>query len=241
MCGRFTLLRLADFTDMFPWIRQAESILPPRYNIAPTQPVAVVANRDTPHVEMFHWGLVPSWAKDPSIGGRLINARAETLAEKPSFRAALRRRRCLIPASGFYEWRREPDGAARTPMHIRLRAAAAFAFAGLWEIWRDPGGAELLSCTIITTRPNELLRDIHDRMPVILPPERCREWLAPGERPPDALLPLLEPYPGDAMEAFAVSRLVNSPRNESPACIAPATPPADAASGDLKPPTPAPD
>src|SRR2546430_6638776 len=136
MCGRYTLIKLSDFTDMFPWIRPADHEPPARYNIAPTQPIAAVANDGKSKIEFFHWGLIPSWAKDPSIGSRMINARAETLATKPAFRAALKRRRCLIPASGFYEWQKLSDGKTKQPMYIRMKSHKPFAFAGLWEMWR---------------------------------------------------------------------------------------------------------
>jgi putative SOS response-associated peptidase YedK len=221
MCGRYTLIRLADFTDMFPWIRGPEQPIPPRYNIAPTQPVAVVTNDGRPHIDFYNWGLIPPWAKEPSIGNRMINARAETLDSKPAFRLPLRRRRCLIPASGFYEWRKNADGKTKTPMYIRMKGARPFAFAGLWETWHDNTGSEIRSCTIITGSPNELIRPIHDRMAVVLREEDYQRWLDPRELPPQDLLPLLQPYPADAMEAFEVSRTVNSPRNEVPDCIEP--------------------
>ena len=234
MCGRYTLVRLADFTDMFPWIRPAETEPPPRYNIAPTQPVAVVPNTDEPHVDFFHWGFVPYWAKDPSIGNRMINARAETLAQKPVFRNALKRRRCLIPTDGFYEWRRNPDGT-KTPMYIRMKGARPFAFAGLWERWNSPDGSELRSCTIITGKPNALVRDIHDRMPVIIPGELYKRWLDPAEVPAEKLEDLLQPFPAEQMEAFPVSRRVNNPKTDSPDCIASVT---EEAPAEAKEPTP---
>ena len=227
MCGRFTLIRLSDFTDLFPWILPPELRTPPRYNIAPSQPAAVVPNQPQPRVEFYRWGLIPSWAADPAVGNRMINARAESLARKPSFRTALRRRRCLVPADGFFEWRREPGGA-KTPIYVRLRSGRPFAFAGLWDEWHDPDGAPLRTFTIITTDPNDLLRPIHNRMPVILREEDYRAWLAPGEREPPALLELLRPYPAEAMCAQAVSRAVNNPAHDAPDCIepaAPATPP----------------
>lgn len=221
MCGRFSLwLSLTDLVDAFPdFIFPAE--MPPRYNIAPTQDVAVVPNNGQNQVEFFRWGLVPFWAKDPSIGNRMINARAETVAEKPAFRAAYRRRRCLILADGFYEWRTEPGSRVKTPMYVRLASGKPFAFAGLWERWR-PDDTPLLTCTIITTRPNTLLAPIHNRMPVILPPEAHARWLDPAEQRSGALDDLLKPYPAEQMVAYAVSRLVNSPANDVPACIEPA-------------------
>jgi putative SOS response-associated peptidase YedK len=196
--------------------------LPPRYNIAPSQPIAVVANNGQNRLEFLQWGLIPSWAKDPQIGNQMINARAESLAQKPSFRVAYRRRRCLIPADGFFEWRKEDGSRSKTPMYIHMKSGQPFAFAGLWEIWQQNGDTPLLSCTIITTAPNALLETIHNRMPVILRPEDYALWLDPEERTPQQLDGLLVPFAADQMEAYAVSTLVNSPRFDSPACIAPA-------------------
>lgn len=223
MCGRYTLIRLADFTDMFPWIRGPAVEVPARYNIAPSQPVAVVPNDGKSRIDFFNWGLIPSWAKDPSIGNRMINARAETLDAKPAFRNALRRRRCLVPASGFYEWRKNPDGKTKTPMYIRLKGAKPFAFAGLWEVWHSSDGSEIRSCTIITGQPNELITPIHDRMAVILKEQDYARWLTPGELGPEATMPILAPYPADQMEAIEVSRTVHSPKNDIPECIEPIT------------------
>jgi putative SOS response-associated peptidase YedK len=222
MCGRYTLIRLADFTDMFPWIRAPQHEVPARYNVAPTQAVAVVANEEKPRVELFHWGLIPSWAKDPAIGNRMINARLETLAEKPAFRNALKRRRCIIPASGFYEWKKNPDGKTKTPMYIRMKGGEPFAFAGLWETWHDPSGSEVRSCTIITGPPNELVAPIHDRMPAILRAEDYKRWIDPNPHEPAELTSILGPYPAGEMEVFAVSSAVNNPRNDRADCIAPA-------------------
>lgn len=221
MCGRYTLtVDPAQLQEAFPFIEAPEE-LPPRFNIAPTQPVAVIPNTGENRLEFFNWGLIPSWAKDPSIGSRLINARAETLAEKPSFRTAFRRRRCLVLADGFYEWKQEPGSRAKTPMYVRLNSGAPFAFAGLWESWNSPDGSEILSCTIITTRPNPLISGIHNRMPVILPKGGYDRWLDPSERKPDELMDLLQPYPDRELEAYPVSKLVNSPQNDVPECIMP--------------------
>jgi putative SOS response-associated peptidase YedK len=221
MCGRYTLIKLADFINIFPWIQAPDEMPPERYNIAPTQSIAAVTNGGRDKVEYSHWGLIPSWANDPSIGNRMINARAETLAEKPAFRNALKRRRCLVPADGFYEWKKLGDGKTKQPLYIRMRSGQPFAFAGLWEVWHDKSGtgAEIPSCTIITTTPNTLMNAIHDRMPAIVRPEDYRTWLAPGERPADELTKLLKPYPASEMEAFPVSKMVNSPANESAKCI----------------------
>jgi len=191
----------------------------PHFNIAPTQPVAVVPNDGRNKLDFFVWGLIPSWAKDPNIGSRLINARAETLHEKPSFRTAFRRRRCLVLADGFYEWRQAERG--KTPMYIRLASGKPFAFAGLWESWNSPDGSNVLSCTIITTQPNELMATIHNRMPVILPEEAYPIWLESSEADPQRLTGLLKPYPAEQMQAYPVSPLVNSPKNDLPELIRP--------------------
>lgn len=220
MCGRFTLT--ADINALhasFPWV-EIPSELTPRYNIAPGQPIAVIPNNGTNRLDFFLWGLIPSWAKDPSIGNRMINARAESLAEKPSFRAAFRRRRCLILADGFYEWRAEGT-RRKTPMYIRLASGKPFAFAGLWESWTAPDGSTILSCTIITTRPNPLMAAIHNRMPVILAQDSYSAWIDPREAKPRQLIDLLQPYPEAEMVAYPVSPLVNSPQNDLPACIQP--------------------
>jgi putative SOS response-associated peptidase YedK len=221
MCGRFTLtVDPAQLKEAFPWL-EAPPELPPSYNIAPSQPVAVIANNNADQVDFFKWGLVPSWAKDSSIGNRMINARAESLVEKPSFRTAFRRRRCLVLADGFYEWQKDPGGKTKIPMYIRMTAQKPFAFAGLWESWNAPDGSLLLSCAIITTSPNPLVASIHDRMPVILSEDAYSLWLDPEERLPTDLQPLLRPYPEEEMIAFPVSRLVNSPHNNLPDCIQP--------------------
>ena len=221
MCGRYTLINLADFVDIFPWIRGLDGAYPSRFNIAPTQLAPVVANKPSPQIELFKWGLVPSWAKDPAIGNRMINARAETLMEKPSFRTALKRRRCLVPADGFYEWKLNPDGKTKTPMLMRMQSGEAFAFAGLWEQWSAADGSQLLTYTIITTEPNELLKNIHNRMPVILTGDAAKEWLTPGEADPVAMHALLKTHPADLMRADAVSKAVNNPANDSAVCVDP--------------------
>jgi putative SOS response-associated peptidase YedK len=224
MCGRYTLIRLADFTDMFPWIRPPDHAPPARFNIAPTQGVAVVANDGKQQIDFFRWGLIPFWAKDESIGSKMINARAETLVTKPAFRTALKRRRCIIPASGFYEWRKSADGKTRTPMYIRMKDRKPFAFAGLWETWHTSDGSALPTCTIITALPNELVANIHNRMAVILPPEQYQNWLDPKEVDGVEFAKLLQPYPAELMEAFTVSRAVNSPANDNTALIDPSEP-----------------
>jgi putative SOS response-associated peptidase YedK len=217
MCGRFTLRAPASvIAEQFALFE-----LPPftaRFNIAPTQPVLAIRTRSE-HV-WLRWGLIPSWAKDPAVGSRLINARAETAAEKPAFRTALRRRRCLVAADGFYEW--QQAGRAKQPYFIHFRDDRPFAFAGLWEAWEGPDHALLETCTLATTGPSELIRPIHDRMPVILPPNVYTIWLDPAIEDPRRLAPLLVPYPSDAMEAYRVGGFVNSPSHDAPRCIEPA-------------------
>lgn len=206
---------------MFPWLNVPDN-LEPRYNVAPSQPVAVVPNDGENRLDFFVWGLIPSWAKDPKIGYRMINARAETVDQKPSYKAAFRRRRCLVLADGFFEWKRDPGSKSKTPMYIKLKSGDPFGMAGLWEIWHNGDGSEVRSCTIITTESNELLSEIHDRMPVILPEERYQLWLNPDECDPAELKPLLIPYFSDQMMAYPVSRLVNNPANDVAACLEPA-------------------
>ncbi len=226
MCGRFTLASDAETLQQAFFDFDVPMNLSPRYNISPTQDVAVIANTETHsedgHVEFFHWGLVPSWAKEPQIGNRMINARSETLAEKPSFRSAYKRRRCLILSDGYYEWQKISGDRIKQPVYIRLRSQKPFVFAGLWEAWHSKGMDQpLCSCTIITCPSNDLLEEIHHRMPVILPRDAYAEWLAPDERSTDALQPLLIPYPGEEMETYPVSTFVNRPMHDSPQCIAP--------------------
>jgi len=221
MCGRFTLtLDPDELQTAFNLSEPPPAELAPRYNIAPSQAVAVIANGAGRKLELFKWGLIPSWAKDPKIGNRLINARAETLAEKPSFRAALKKRRCLILADGFYEWKKA--GQTKTPMYLRLKESQPFAFAGLWETWKSPDDELIKSCTIITTAPNALVKKIHDRMPVILSPQAYDLWLSPDELPAEKTLPLLKPFAASQMKAVSVSPLVNNPAFDSRECIIPA-------------------
>lgn len=222
MCGRFTLASDPEMLQQVFFDFEVPMNLSPRYNISPTQDVASVPNTPEKQVEFFHWGLIPSWAKDPKIGNRMINARSETLAEKPSFRNAYKRRRCLVLADGYYEWQQIPGNRIKQPVYIRLKSQKPFAVAGLWEVWQSKDMDEpLKSCTIITCPPNALLEEIHHRMPVILPADAYAQWLSPDEQPVDALQPLLTPYPGEEMEAYPVSRFVNRPTNNSPECIAP--------------------
>ncbi len=224
MCGRFTLSSPGEvLAELFELVEMPE--ITPRYNIAPTQPVVAVHASEGAgrHCEMMHWGLIPSWADDPAIGARMINARAETVATKPSFRSAFRQRRCLVVADGFYEWQKLER--RKQPHHIRLRDGRPFAFAGLWENWesgdRASVPASVRSCTIITTEPNELVAPLHNRMPVILHTRDYSVWLASEAKQFDTLGRLLRPYPADEMEASPVSTRVNKPSNDSPECIEP--------------------
>jgi len=220
MCGRFALFALGqEVAEQFGVLIDHD--LEPRYNIAPTQPVAAVrlaANSGEREFTYVHWGLIPSWAKDPKIGSRMINARSETAAEKPSFRAAFKRRRCLIPASGFYEWQKLSD--RKQPTFIHGADGRLLGLAGLWEVWHSSDGSVVESCTILTTQPNELMAPIHNRMPVIIAPEDYSMWLDPDPQPQDALH-LMRPYGSAEMNAYAVSTAVNSPRNDFAACIEP--------------------
>jgi putative SOS response-associated peptidase YedK len=221
MCGRFTLtIDPADMQDAFPEFTFPPQIIP-HFNIAPTQPVLVLPNDATNKADFFVWGLIPSWAKNPTIGSRLINARAETLSEKPSFRSAYKYHRCLIFADGFFEWQSRPGSKAKLPYFIRLKSGKPFTFAGLWEHWQSPDGSEVMSATIITTTPNALMAPIHNRMPVILPGHSYKVWLDPSPRSPTDLNSLLVPYPAEEMEAFPVSPLVNSPANDNPDVLIP--------------------
>jgi len=200
-------------------IEEYPSSITPNYNIAPTQEVAAVVEEDEKRkLERFHWGLIPSWAKDPAIGNKMINARAETVSEKPSFRKAFKVRRCLILADGFYEWQKMDNG--KQPYYIKMQDDSPFAFAGLWEIW-GKNGEEIRSCTIITTDANDLMDEIHHRMPVILQPEDYSMWLDPDFDEEASLTSLLKPYPAAAMEAYPVSRRVNKPSNNEPGAVEP--------------------
>lgn len=219
MCGRFTLTAdLEQLEERFSF-QATQLAFTPHYNIAPSQPVLAVIGTEERRGGFLRWGLIPSWAKDPAMGNRMINARAETVAEKPSFRRALQKRRCLVLADGFYEWKKEAK--TKTLMYIRLHSREPFGFAGLWETWQSPDGEKTHSCTILTTEPNTLMAPIHHRMPVILSREGEALWLDRSIEAPKLLLPLLVSYPAKAMEAYAVSAVVNSPRNDAPGCIAP--------------------
>ena len=221
MCGRYLLTSPVDLLrQVFRFMERPN--LGPRYNIAPTQEVAIVRltrDGERPELIMMRWGLVPYWADDIKIGNRLINARAESVERTPAFREAYQRRRCLVPADGFYEWRKE--GRRRQPFLIRRRDQAPFAFAGLWERWQQPGGQILRSCTIVTCPANPLLAEIHDRMPVILAPDDHARWLDPAAGEGRAVL---RPCPADWLETIPVSPRVNSPASDDRDCLAPPPP-----------------
>jgi len=219
MCGRYLLISPVEamrrLFDVGGFLN-----LPPRYNIAPTQEAPVVRLERDGGRELvpLRWGLIPSWVKDPSIGNRLINARGDTVADKPAFRTAFRQRRCLVPADGFYEWQARPGG--KQPYRIGLADDGLFAFAGLWEWWKSREGESLETYTIITTDANDLLRPIHGRMPVIIDEGDHARWLDP-KTAPAAAKELLNPFPSERMRAVPVSRRVNNVRNDDPDCIAP--------------------
>jgi putative SOS response-associated peptidase YedK len=219
MCGRFSLsVDPEELQDAWPQVTFPRS-MQARFNISPTQPVLAISNDSSSKADFFIWGLIPSWAKDPSIAPRLINARSETLAEKPSFRGAYKYHRCLILANGFYEWKQQANTKTKTPFFIHLKNGKPFAFAGLWDEWHSSDGSQIRTCTIITTSPNELIASIHDRMPVILPSRDHTKWLDPAPQPSEALQGMLLPYPQEEMMASPVSSFVNNPANEGTACI----------------------
>ena len=218
MCGRYNLIsNLTVLGERFEF-DASQLTLESAYNVAPTQNVLTVVGGASRRAGFMRWGLIPFWAKNLSIGSRMINARAETVADKPSFRDAFRRRRCLVLADGFYEWRRAASG--KRPMRVALRSGEPFAFAGIWSMWKDPEGNSILTCAIITTSANELLRPIHDRMPVILPRNMEGVWLDRSIEDPSELRSVLTPYPDNAMEAYEVSPLVNPVANDGPELVA---------------------
>ena len=219
MCGRYVVKTPTKTIAKMHRVFDAP-LFEPRYNVAPTQSVPVVRAKDgTREMVLVRWGLIPSWAKDAKIGYRLINARADTVATKPSFRSAFKRRRCLVPADGFDEWKK--GGTVKQPFYIHRKDEEPFAFAGLWESWENPeDGKEVQTCSLITTEANELMAPIHDRMPVILDAVGCDRWLDVDE-PVGGLQAFLKPFPPDALIAYPVSTYVNSPKNQGPKCIEP--------------------
>lgn len=221
MCGRFSLSVSAQTLAKFFRLSEVPSF-ERRYNLAPTQSVATVVVPQPGCDRQFQWmrwGLIPSWAKDPKIGNRMINARVETVAEKPAFRNALKQRRCLVLADGFYEWQQQ--GKQKQPYYFQVNQGEPFAFAGLWETWQSPEDERIVSCTLITTVANDKVQPIHDRMPVILSPESYDAWLDPSLKEPQAVLSLLVPEPVEKMNTYPVSQGVNNPSFDRPDCIQP--------------------
>jgi putative SOS response-associated peptidase YedK len=221
MCGRFARKRSSTVMAKDFGVQEITDDLQPSFNVAPTHPVAVVLNSGTKRLVSMRWGLVPYWATDPTIASKLINARAESLTAKATFKEAFKKRRCLVLADGFFEWQKQ--GATKTPLFIYLKTERPFGFAGLYETWTPPLGEPLVTCTIITTEPNDLVRPIHNRMPVILPKASEDFWLDSCVEDHTRLLDLLRPYPAEEMGAYAVSTTVNSVKNDSPECIEPVT------------------
>ncbi|MET0728900.1 MAG: SOS response-associated peptidase [Acidimicrobiales bacterium] len=225
MCGRFVSATPPDQVAAYFGTEEPEAVLHPSYNVAPTSDIyAVLADGFARRLDAFHWGLVPLWAKDPKIGSKMINARAETLAEKNAYKAAFKRRRCLIPADGFYEWRKDPDAPAKAkkqPYFIHRPDGEPYAFAGIWEVWKGPAKDQepLRSCAIITTAPNEEMGKIHDRMPVILPPSAWDAWLDPENDDLELLGRLLVPCAPQLTTMHPVSPSVNNVRNNEPGLV----------------------
>jgi len=220
MCGRYTIDILPELLVEIFGLAEPPAITP-RFNVAPTQQVPVIRRYGDGqnHLDLLHWGLIPSWAQEKSIGSRLINARSETVTDKPSFRQAIRYRRCLVPSSGFYEWKQE--GEAKQPWYIRLKEGLPMVFAGLWETWKNAEGTVVESCTILTTASNRLLAPLHDRMPVILSPDEYRTWLERTTTDPTGLKKMFQPYPADLMEMWQVSPEVNKVGNDSADLVVP--------------------
>lgn len=219
MCGRFvrkaSLEEIAEAFDLD--VSGIEFDLAPSYNVAPGQTVAAAVLDRRRTLKAFRWGLVPSWARDETVGSRMINARAETVVEKPAFRQAFARRRCIVVADGFYEWQQR--GTAKQPFYVHLKDQRPLGFAGLYEHWKSPDGKMLDTCAIITTSANSLMKPIHDRMPAILDHKAFGAWLDPGADDPQKLIGLLRPFDPDQLESYRVGPLVNSPKNDSPECI----------------------
>jgi putative SOS response-associated peptidase YedK len=212
MCGRYALAFIQGFKTRFEVI-DLQAKIEPRFNIAPTEEAPVIIREGTNTAVAMRWGLIPSWAKDPKIGNRLINARGETIDKRPAFRAALKRRRCLVPATGFYEWKKEER--KKLPYYVHMKDNSMFAFAGLYEHWKAPEGNIIQSYTIVTSPPNSVSGQIHNRMPVILKREEESTWIADGPLAEEDLRQILQPYPSKQMESHRVSSEVNNPRNEN--------------------------
>lgn len=230
MCGRYRLSRRKEVLAEYFGADVDDLDWEPRYNIAPTQPVPVIRRDDggpTLHASLMRWGLIPSWATDPAIGAQTINARSETAATKPSFREPLQKRRCLIPADGFYEWQRR--AGRKQPFCFEVGDGGIFAFAGLWDRWRGKDGTVVETCTILTTTPNELLADVHDRMPVILPEDQYDRWLDPRMQDATSAVKLFKAFDSNLMKRYAVSTRVNSVANDGAECSVPVDLPAEPA------------
>jgi len=220
MCGRFTITLEPAFFQQELDLGKVPSEWTPRYNTAPSQDIPAISNPASRDVVMLRWGLIPHWAKDPAIGSRMINARSETIQEKPSFKNAFKQRRCLILADGFYEWQKSSRrGVPKAPYYFQLADGAPFTFAGIWETWRSPEGEQVRTCSIITCPPNDLVAGVHNRMPVVLDKTMCWGWLA--DQSAHALQAMLTPYPADRMRSHAVGLTVNNPRNNTAECIQP--------------------
>ena len=225
MCGRYRLSRrkqlVAEYFDAVP----DDADWNPRYNIAPTQPVPIIRQHSKEprrELSLVRWGLIPSWSKDATADAAMINARSESAATKPAFRDALKSRRCLIPADGFYEWVR--SGKTKQPYCFEVNDGELFAFAGLWERWKDPSGNWIKSCSILTTTPNAVTAQVHDRMPVILSRDDYDLWLDPGMMNVDAISELLKPFDASLMRAYPVSSRINQVQNDDEECSRPVTP-----------------
>jgi putative SOS response-associated peptidase YedK len=219
MCGRFVLTVNPDAIQTEFNLTNVPAAMSPRYNIAPTQPVAIITNEKPDELTFYNWGLIPSWSKDKSVASKLINARSETAAEKPSFRSAFKRRRCIIPTDGYYEWQAR-DGQ-KIPHFIHMEDQKLFGIAGLWEVWHSPEGDEIRTCSILTTDANDFAQTIHNRMPVILDREDYNLWLSPDEKPAPVLQALMKPYQGKNLTAYSVSKMVNRPGVDTPELIVP--------------------
>lgn len=221
MCGRYSQRQPAEVIAKAFEVDNVPA-LEPRYNVAPTQSVPTVLQPSISknrQFKMMHWGLIPKWAKDSKIGSKLINARAETVAEKPAFKSAFRKRRCLVLTDGFYEWQQQENKKQKQPYYFFLKDGQPFAFAGLWEQWEDASGEVVNSCTLLTTDANELMRPVHNRMPVILHPKDYEPWLDSELKELEQLQPLLRPYSTQDMLAYPVSTVVNKPSNDNAECI----------------------
>jgi len=222
MCGRYSFILEDEMIKERFGVTVRSAIYKARYNCAPTQKLSVISNENPGELSLYRWGLIPFWAKDTAIGNKLINAKSETILEKPSFRTSFKSRRCLVLSDGFYEWRK---GTVKTPFRIKRRDGSAFAMAGIWDKWTSPEGEEIRSFAILTTTPNSLMEKIHDRMPVILDPETEKKWI--GNTSQESLLELLKPCKSSSLLAYPISSLVNSPRYDAVDILEPVGEPID--------------